>query len=680
MKAIHLIYSVLVGAGLMGTPGFAEETALDIFQAIRAGDTAKVAALARERPLMEARDPEGNTPLIVAGLKGTPETVHVLLASGAEVNATNKGGATALIYGSYDFEKAKALIARGADINARSGLGNTPLMLAARVNGNFRTVRLLLERGAEVNTTNVFGANALMCAAASEDSAIMKLLLREGAEVNATLAPGLAGAIWGGGRSPLMWAAHRNDLWAISLLLKHGAALNGMEGFGSALTQAAWAERTEAARLLLKHGANVNQRDPMGDYTPLHWAASTESGKIELVKLLLSHGAEVNAKGGEPVGAFMGTLYTPLMLAQKRGETEVVKELLRAGAKGEIEGTKDVAAPERQLPPELSRELLRGAVAQALPHLEKTAKESRADYANHASKQNCLSCHQQFLPAAALGYARRAGVNGDKALLAELTQWMLTEGGEPPGTGVEPTFHPEPAHSYGLIFMAMGANEVTANAAIDTWVHHLAAIQAPAGNWYNNLPRPPVQTSDVGATALALHALRKYPLPGRKAEFARRVERARKWLWQVEATNTEEWTYQLLGLHWAGESPVRLKKLADGLLRQQRADGGWGQLPKLGSDGYATGQALFALHQAAGIRLSDERFEKGVRYLLRKQLADGTWFAPRRAFPFQPTMKSGFPHGRDGWLAASATSWSTMALAVTLKEMERGLAIQLQTQ
>jgi hypothetical protein len=34
----------------------------------------------------------------------------------------------------------------------------------------------------------------------------------------------------------------------------------------------------------------------------------------------------------------------------------------------------------------------------------------------------------------------------------------------------------------------------------------------------------------------------------------------------------------------------------------------------------------------------------------------------RRAFPFQPTMNSGFPHHRDSWISAAATSWALMAL------------------
>lgn len=42
----------------------------------------------------------------------------------------------------------------------------------------------------------------------------------------------------------------------------------------------------------------------------------------------------------------------------------------------------------------------------------------------------------------------------------------------------------------------------------------------------------------------------------------------------------------------------------------------------------------------------------------------------RRAFPFQPTMRSGFPHGRDGWISAAGSSWATMALALALGDLQ----------
>jgi hypothetical protein len=212
---------------------------------------------------------------------------------------------------------------------------------------------------------------------------------------------------------------------------------------------------------------------------------------------------------------------------------------------------------------------------------------------------------------------------------------------------------------------AFGAQDLPADATTDAWVNHLAAIQGRDGQWYNNLPRPPIQTGDFGATALGIYALQKYPIPARKAEFAKQVARAREWLADAKPTNTEGRIWQLLGLAWAGESARKLQPLAAALIAEQHTDGGWAQLPGLKSDAYATGQALYALRVAAKLDASHPALDRGVRYLLQTQLEDGTWYVRRRAFPFQPTMNSGFPHGKDSWISAAATSWAVMALAVS---------------
>src|SRR5262249_25536722 len=128
----------------------------------------------------------------------------------------------------------------------------------------------------------------------------------------------------------------------------------------------------------------------------------------------------------------------------------------------------------------------------------------------------------------------------------------------------------------------------------------------------------------------------------------------------------EEVVFQLLGLHWAGEPPEQLADLAKSLLQRQRTDGGWAQLPMLESDAYATGEALYTLAQAMKLPVTDPAWQRGLRFLLERQEDDGTWYVVRRAFPFQPTMDSGFPHHRDSWISAAATSWAVMALTRAL--------------
>ena len=200
----------------------------------------------------------------------------------------------------------------------------------------------------------------------------------------------------------------------------------------------------------------------------------------------------------------------------------------------------------------------------------------------------------------------------------------------------------------------------------DGQVHHLVTIQASDGRWRNNLPRPPMTSNDVTATALSIHAIKSYGWRGRQEEFAASIERGRRWLWSVKAQTNEETSFQLLGLHWAGESADMMTCLVGSLRQAQRKDGGWAQLPTLESDAYATGQALYALAQFVKDPLTDPAWRRGLRFLLESQGDDGTWHVARRAFPFQPTMKSGFPHGRDSWISAAATSWAVLALTQAL--------------
>jgi hypothetical protein len=173
-------------------------------------------------------------------------------------------------------------------------------------------------------------------------------------------------------------------------------------------------------------------------------------------------------------------------------------------------------------------------------------------------------------------------------------------------------------------------------------------------------------SGDVSATALAIHAIKHYSFLGREKEFASSIERGRRWLWKVKAETNEEAVFQLLGLHWAGEPVEKLADLAKTLKQQQRKDGGWAQLPTLESDAYATGEVLYTLSQVVQLPVTDPAWQRGLRFLLERQEGDGTWHVARRAFPFQPTMHSGFPHHSDSWLSAAATSWAVLALTQAL--------------
>jgi ankyrin repeat protein len=638
----------------------------ETYATIRSGDRAAVEKLLSQGVSPSERDANGNTLLMRATIYGKPELLSYLIGKGADVNAANKAGATALMRAASDPAKVELLVEKGANVNARSALGNTALILAARAYPSYEAVKTLIDRGAEVNATNNFGANAIIAASAAGDIQTVRLLWKHGADVNSHSRGSETNVLWGGGRSPLMWASARGDLALMKVLLDAGATVNEPEGFGTALIQAAWMNQVEAAKLLLKHGADVHARDVRSGYTALHWAASSDRNDSKLVDLLIQHGADPNSEGGQEVDAFLGIPRSPLMLAQKRGDTAITRSLTAVHGKVNPTTERPLARGQREVANGFDAEMLRLALKSSVPPLERTAVESKQSFVNHASKQQCVSCHQQYLPMTATAYARRAGAPLNAAAEEQMLTMVQQDNGGLEELTAEATFHPEPAHGYGYALFALGAQEQPADSRIDAIVHHLLVIQGKDGQWHNNLPRPPIQTSDVAPTALAIKALKTYGFPARQKEIHARVERARNWLAKVHAENTEELTYQIMGLVWAGENPRKLKRLTAELIAQQKADGGWAQLAGLETDAYATGQALFALH-AAGISTESAEYQKGLGYLVKTQLADGTWHIARRAFPFQPTMPSGFPHGRDSWISASATSWATMAISLALQ-------------
>src|SRR5262249_59477880 len=115
-------------------------------------------------------------------------------------------------------------------------------------------------------------------------------------------------------------------------LLERGANPNQATFFGSPLSHACWSNSFEAAELLISRGADVDARDDVADFTPLHWAAGTESSRPQLVKLLLAKDADPNAACGAPVGALGLVPQTPRVIAEKRGPPPIFDAPLAAPA------------------------------------------------------------------------------------------------------------------------------------------------------------------------------------------------------------------------------------------------------------------------------------------------------------------------------------------------------------
>jgi hypothetical protein len=220
------------------------------------------------------------------------------------------------------------------------------------------------------------------------------------------------------------------------------------------------------------------------------------------------------------------------------------------------------------------------------------------------------------------------------------------------------------ADTISYLLFGLAADKYSPDPATDAQAMWLKRRQAPDGHWPVTTIRPPIESNDMAVTAISMRALQVFAPPSRRAEFTQAVDRARAWLTAARATTTEEHAFRLLGLSWAGAPNTLVKHAARDLLASQRDDGGWAQDGTMGSDAYATGEALVALRESGAVPASDRAYRKGLEYLLRTQIEDGSWQVESRAVPIQAYFESGFPYGVNQWISAAATGWATTALAL----------------
>jgi uncharacterized protein len=158
-----------------------------------------------------------SSPVADAASNGDAASVRALLTKGADVNAPQGDGMTALHWAAErgDADLTALLLASRANANAATRIGKyTPLHVAAK-GGHANVVRRLVDAGADVNGATTTGAAALHFAAASGSRETMAILLDGGANVNAHEPQ------WG--QTPLMFAAAAGRTDAVKLLLARGA-------------------------------------------------------------------------------------------------------------------------------------------------------------------------------------------------------------------------------------------------------------------------------------------------------------------------------------------------------------------------------------------------------------------------------------------------------------------------
>lgn len=162
-------------------PACVRDINLDLLVAAKKGDTATVQALLDKGADVNAKDKDGWTALMFAANNGHATIVQALLDRGADVNAKTEDekGATALMVTAWQGHTAivEALLDRGADVNAKAkDDGMTALMLAV-MEGHTATVQALLDKGADVNAKDKSGLTALMLAKSEGHTEIVVKLL-----------------------------------------------------------------------------------------------------------------------------------------------------------------------------------------------------------------------------------------------------------------------------------------------------------------------------------------------------------------------------------------------------------------------------------------------------------------------------------------------------------------------
>src|SRR5258706_11488797 len=172
--SLTLVFTIGLGAAV------AQDAGEGFYQAIRKNDLGSLRTLLKTADA-NTKDKRGSTPLMVAAAYGSIDAMTILVAAGADINAKNDFGVTALHWCAGDLAKVRLLVEKGADVNVRSKMGRTPLLIAAAHDGGAPIVDFLLAKGAKVSVVDNTFSSTLSVAALANDAASVRLLLDKGA-------------------------------------------------------------------------------------------------------------------------------------------------------------------------------------------------------------------------------------------------------------------------------------------------------------------------------------------------------------------------------------------------------------------------------------------------------------------------------------------------------------------
>ena len=187
--------------------------------------------------------------------------IQAALDSGANANAKDENGRTALMYAAMyntSVKAIKSLLSAGANAGMKTTIGTTVLHFAARANPNPDIIDTLLNAGVPLEATDSKGWTALMDAACFNSPEIVAALLRAGANVEA-----------------------RDSTVGETVLSLTSGRINKFHGTSYALP---------IVKMLLNAGANVNATSHYGGVSVLRAAAGYDL-QGDVVETLINAGA-----------------------------------------------------------------------------------------------------------------------------------------------------------------------------------------------------------------------------------------------------------------------------------------------------------------------------------------------------------------------------------------------------
>ena len=225
-------------------------------------------------------------------------------------------------------------------------------------------------------------------------------------------------------------------------------------------------------------------------------------------------------------------------------------------------------------------EMNRAAVAKSLPLLQ----ASGAAFTEHMGGA-CFSCHHQSLPSMAFAIARQHGFTYDTKRKQAETQVVYGMLDHMKPVMVKALTNPatekeldlvtvDPAISVGYALAGLAADDCKPDGATEAAVRYLMRKQASDGRWPVLTARPPLESSEFTATALAVRAMQTYAPASAAPEVTRRTAQARAWLLSTKPKTTEDKVFRLYGLKWVAADAKDIKAAVTDLLALQQDDGG----------------------------------------------------------------------------------------------------------